>query len=261
VDRATPGPRWTDGDQAPPVQARGTDAGADHPVDLGRPDGAEVLASWPEGDSDHAWPQGATSERPPRQRGRRGRPDPAATSEESDPAERAREICLRLLAIRPRTRTELASALRQRGIPADVAGEVLDRYGEVGIIDDRAFARAWVTSRHLGRGLARKALAGELRRKGVDSQSVGEALDQLDHDTETATARDLVERKLRTDRGGPTDALFRRLVGMLARKGYPAGLAVRVVKDALADRETDVDGDALEAELDAAEADAAGAEP
>ena len=138
---------------------------------------------------------------------------------------------------------------------------MLDRYDEVGIIDDRAFARAWVTSRHHGRGLARKALAGELRRKGVDSEAVGEALAELGQDTEAATARALVERKLRSDRGGPPEALFRRLVGMLARKGYPPGLAVRVVKDALADRAAEVDGELLEAELDAAEADAAGAGP
>jgi regulatory protein len=221
-------------------------------------DGAEILAGWPDGDdAAQGWPEGATRERPARP-GRRGRPSESA--QETDPAERAREICLRLLAIRPRTRTELASALRQRGIAVEVAAEVLDRYGEVGIIDDRAFARAWVTSRHYGRGLARKALAGELRRKGVDSEAVGEALAELGQDTEAATARELVERKLRTDRGGPPEAQFRRLVGMLARKGYPAGLAVRVVKDALSDRAAEVSGDDIEAEIDAAEADATAAD-
>jgi regulatory protein len=165
-------------------------------------------------------------------------------AETADPAERAREICLRLLAVRPRTRTELATALRQRGIADEVAAEVLARYADVGIIDDRAFARAWVSSRHHGRGLARRALATELRHKGVDSETVGLALDELDAETEAATARALVDRKLRTEPGiagrtpaerrGPTEALVRRLVGMLARKGYPPGLAVRVVRDALA---------------------------
>jgi regulatory protein len=161
-----------------------------------------------------------------------------------DPAERAREICLLLLAHRPRTRAELARALRQKRIAADVIAEVLDRYGEVGIIDDHAFARAWVSSRHHGRGLARRALADELRRKGVDSTVVGAALTELDHETEEQTARTLVERKLRTDRAGPPGAVFRRMVGMLARKGYPAGLAIKVVKDALAER---IDASELEA--------------
>lgn len=110
---------------------------------------------------------------------------------------------------------------------------MLDRYDEVGIVDDAAFARAWVTSRHAGRGLARRVLADELRRRGVVGETAQEALDEVDDATEAATARALVDRKLRTVRGEP-EAVFRRLVGMLARKGYPAGVAVRAVKEALA---------------------------
>jgi regulatory protein len=159
-------------------------------------------------------------------------PEPAPP----DPAERAREICLRQLAVRPRTRAELATALRRGGIDDRVAAEVLDRYDDVGMIDDAAFAQAWVSSRHHSKGLARRALGGELRRRGVATETVGEALDQLDPDTEAATARALVDRKLRTTSGKP-DAIVRRLVGMLARKGYPPGLAFRVVKEALAEDE------------------------
>jgi regulatory protein len=163
-----------------------------------------------------------------------------------DPAERAREICLRQLAVRPRTRAELANALRQRGIDAEVASEVLERYGEVGIIDDTAFARAWVSSRHHGRGLAGRALANELRQKGVDAESVSTALAELDPDTEAATARAMVDRKLRGDRGGPPEARLRRLVGMLARKGYAPGLAVKVVRDALADHAAALEATAVD---------------
>lgn len=165
----------------------------------------------------------------------RAREAPAERVRE-DPAERAREICLRLLAARPRTRAELATALRRRGIPDEVAAEVLDRYGEVGMVDDAAFARAWVSSRHHGRGLARRALAGELRRRGVAAETVGEALEQVDADTEAETARALVRRRLRTA-SGPPETVVRRLVGMLARKGYPPGLAFRVVKEVLAEDE------------------------
>ena len=148
----------------------------------------------------------------------------------------AREICLRQLAVRPRTRQELATALRRRGVEDEIVEEILDRYDEVGMIDDAAFARAWVTSRHHGKGLARRALAGELRRKGVGSEEVGAALEELDSDTEEATARALVDRRLRVDSSTAPEAAFRRLTGMLARKGYPAGLAIRVVKEALAER-------------------------
>jgi regulatory protein len=140
--------------------------------------------------------------------------------------------------VRPRTRAELAKVLARREISAEVIAEVLDRYDEVGIIDDAAFARAWVTSRHHGRGLARRALANELRQRGVDADVAGEALETLDPESEAATARALVDRKLRTATGAP-DAVFRRLVGMLARKGYPAGVAIPAVKDALAARDAE----------------------
>jgi regulatory protein len=209
-----------------------------------------------------------------RRRGRTGRgwdaspPRPArsprrinetpATQPPADAAERAREICLRQLAVRPRTRAELATALSRHGIDDRVAREVLDRYDEVGMIDDAAFAAAWVSSRHHGKGLARRALGGELRRRGVAAETVGEALEQLDPDTEAATARALVDRRLRTTTGQP-EAIARRLVGMLARKGYPAGLAYRVVKEAMAEDERTAElADRLDPE---ALAEAAGPEP
>jgi regulatory protein len=183
---------------------------------------------------------------------------------ERDSSELAREICLRQLALRPRTRAELATALRKRGIADDVAAEVLDRYDEVGLVDDGAFAKAWVTTRHHGRGLARRALAGELHRKGVASDEVGEALDELDPATEEATARAMVARRLRSERQHPrrdNAAILRRLVGMLARKGYPPALAIRVVKDALAAEEESaelaeqLDVDALADAMDSADSD------
>jgi len=171
-----------------------------------------------------------------------GRSDGSAAGQpEQSEGERAREICLRQLAVRPRTRAELAKVLTRKEISDEVIAEVLDRYDEVGIIDDAAFAHAWVSSRHQGRGLARRALANELRQRGVDAEVATAALETVDDDDEAATARALVDRKLRTATGAP-DALFRRLVGMLARKGYSAGVAIRAVKDALAAR----DGEAAE---------------
>ncbi|GAA2732813.1 recombination regulator RecX [Streptomyces nogalater] len=158
-----------------------------------------------------------------------------------DPAERARAICLRLLTGTPRTRKQLADALRKREIPEDVAQEVLDRFEEVGLIDDGAFADAWVESRHHGRGLARRALARELRTKGVDSALIEDAVAQLDSEQEEATARELVARKLRATRGLDRDKRLRRLAGMLARKGYPEGMALRVVRQALEEEGEDTE--------------------
>jgi regulatory protein len=150
-----------------------------------------------------------------------------------DPEAVARAICLRLLTVAPRTRAQLAEALRRRNVPEAAAQAVLERFSDVGLIDDEAFAAAWVSSRHHGRGLARRALAAELRHRGVDDEIVREAVDGLDSEQELETARRLVERKLRTTRGLDPATRTRRVVGMLARKGYSPALAFRVAREAL----------------------------
>lgn len=155
--------------------------------------------------------------------------------------EAARAICLRLLTAGPRTRAQLATALRKRRIPDEVAESVLSRFAEVGLIDDAAFARAWVESRHHGRGLARRALSAELRQRGVSDGEVRSAVGLLGPQDELATARRLVAKRLPVSRGKPMPARARQLMGMLARKGYPAGLAAQVVREALEqEQETDV---------------------
>jgi regulatory protein len=160
---------------------------------------------------------------------------------EADPVGVARQICLQQLQARPRTRAELAAVLARRNVAADVAEEVLSRFADVGIIDDAAFSQLWVGSRHRGKGLAGRALRQELRRKGVDDQTITEAVEQLDPATELATARALVDRRVASTRGLAPDARVRRLAGMLARKGYAPGIAFRVVREALADEGQELD--------------------
>ena len=152
----------------------------------------------------------------------------------ADPEARARQVCLRLLTLAPRTRAQLAEALRKRGIPDEVAEEVLGRFQEVGLIDDAAFARAWVESRHYSRGLAGRALSAELKQRGVAADDIRAAIDeQLNPDAEAGAARLLVDRKLAATKGLSAEQRTRRLAGMLARKGYPAGLAFRVIREAM----------------------------
>ncbi|PZG07087.1 recombination regulator RecX [Nonomuraea aridisoli] len=152
---------------------------------------------------------------------------------EADPEAVARNICLRLLTMAPKTRAQLAEALRKRDVPEEAAEAVLSRFSELGLINDEAFAAAWVDSRHHGRGLAKRALAAELRHRGVDSETVSEAVERLDPDQEAETARRLVERKLAATRSLDPKTRTRRLAGMLARKGYSSGLAFRVIREAL----------------------------
>lgn len=152
---------------------------------------------------------------------------------DADPENVARAIALRKLAAAPQTRAQLDDAMARRGVPAEVRDRILDRFDDVGLINDAMFARMWVESRHAGRGLAKKALAHELRRRGIESALVDEAVAELAPEREEDTARALVARRLPSTRGLDTATRTRRLAGMLARKGYPPGLSYRVVREAL----------------------------
>ena len=146
----------------------------------------------------------------------------------------AQSVALRRLTAAPQTRAQLTQALRRKGVPDDASAAVLDRLAEVGLVDDAAFADAWVESRHAGRGLARRALAHELRHRGVPDDLVDDALDRLGPDEERATALALVRARLPATRRLAPLTRRRRLLGLLARKGYPAGLAASVVHETLA---------------------------
>jgi regulatory protein len=160
-------------------------------------------------------------------------PDPVAEGPDADPESVARTILLDALTGQARSRQELRERLAKRAVPDALAERLLERFSEVGLVDDAAFARSWVESRQRSRGLARRALAQELRRKGVDEQTARAALEEVDPDDEAETARELVRKKLRAMRGLDRTTATRRLVGMLGRKGYPPGVAFAVVRDEL----------------------------
>ncbi|HYO17208.1 MAG TPA: regulatory protein RecX [Dermatophilaceae bacterium] len=147
----------------------------------------------------------------------------------------ARQIVLRQLAMAPRSRAELMQKLEQRDCPADVAATVLDRLTEVGLIDDQAYAEMLVRSQQAGRGLARRALARELRTKGIEDHLAEEALASITDEAERDRARALIDKKLRAMHGLGIQVQTRRLAGMLARKGYSPSMAFSVIREAIAD--------------------------
>lgn len=159
--------------------------------------------------------------------------DPVAAGPDADPESVARRILLDQLTGRARSRKELSDKLASRHVPDDVATDLLDRFEEVGLVDDAAFARTWVSQRQQGKGLSRRVLAQELRRKGVDADVAKDALDEIDPEDEAEAARELVRRKLRGLRGVDETTAARRLVAMLARKGYAPGLSYTIVREHL----------------------------
>ena len=152
----------------------------------------------------------------------------------ADPESVVRTIVLTALTAAPKSRAQLEAKLAAKDAPPDVVAKVLDRFEEVGLVDDAEFARTLVRSRQTSRGLAGRALRQELRRSGVADEVAADAVAELDPETELATARALVARCLPSTRGLPTAKRMNRLVGLLARKGYPGGLAAQVVREALA---------------------------
>lgn len=148
--------------------------------------------------------------------------------------EKAREVVLRILTAAQRSRRELEQSLARKGYPEDVVEQVLNRFDEVGLVDDATYAETIVRTRHAERGLARRGIAAELRRRGIDEDTAVEALDQLDPDDERAAGAKLATKLVTRTRSLDRQVRVRRAVGSLARKGYAPGLAFELVRDALA---------------------------
>ena len=161
--------------------------------------------------------------------------DYAETQGESDPVNVARILVLRRLDAAPRTRAELDSYLRQRGVPDEAAAQVLDRFEELGLVDDVAYAEGWVRSRHGSKGLGRRAVAAELRRKGVADDIVAAALEPIDECQERERAYALARSRHAHVVGLPYAAQVRRLMGALTRRGYDIGMASEVVRQVVAE--------------------------
>ncbi|GAA4922151.1 regulatory protein RecX [Nesterenkonia rhizosphaerae] len=200
----------------------------------------------PQGTVDAA-PQGSTADAEPAGSGSAApaaEPDlnKASSASREDQYAKARAVVLRKLTGSPKSRHQLAQALREREFSEETLTAVLDRMEEVHLVNDREFARMWVRTRHETKGLGSAALKRELRDKGISEADAGDALEQLSADDETAAARELIAAKLRGVVVPPAhsvedrkerDKLTRRLVGMLARRGHSPGAAFSLVREEL----------------------------
>ena len=152
--------------------------------------------------------------------------------------EAAREIVLRRLDRSAAPRAALVELLERKEVDPRVAVEVLDRLEAAGVIDDAAYAARLVRTRFAEKGAARRAIAEELRRKGLGEQDVATALDQIDSDDEDSAALALARKKLSATRHLPWDVRRRRTAAMLGRKGYSREVTMRAIEDALAEEQS-----------------------
>lgn len=160
----------------------------------------------------------------------------------------ARRIALDALSRTARTRGQLEALLQRKGIAPESSAAVLDRFEEVGLIDDRDYAEAFVESRHRVRGQGGRVLSAELRRRGVAGDVVAEAVGGLDPEREFETACRIARSRYERMPAVPPEVKVRRLVGFLARKGYSGAIVTRAVRHVVETADSDaVDSSAMEA--------------
>lgn len=167
-----------------------------------------------------------------RRRFGREEPEQRDSGPAADPVAVAREVVLRLLTARARTRDELERALSARGVPEEAAAEVLDRFGELGLVDDAGFAQAWVEGRQRA-GRSTRVIRQELRTKGVDADTIAETMEGLDPGADLRAAVAFAEKRARALAGVEPAVRYRRLAGALARRGFGPATVGQVLREVL----------------------------
>lgn len=163
--------------------------------------------------------------------------DLLASLEARDAYLRTREAAVRLLAVRPRSTAELRLRLRQRRMPEEQVRVVVRDLVEAGYLDDLAFARTWLSARLASRPCGIRRLRWELREKGVPAPLIEQAIRETFGEEDPAAAEERYANAVLARRAGayrrlPLEARFRRIAGLLERRGFAAGTIARVLRAA-----------------------------
>ena len=162
----------------------------------------------------------------------------ARAAEETDPYTRAKTIVYNQLAYSAKTRGQLRKKLQAEGFDAELIEPLLDKFEAAKLIDDAEYAQSFVAQKSRTKKLSRAALRRELAERGVRGEEAENALAQRTDEQEREDAADLVRKKLRpgmdlSDRA-EKDRVTRRLLGMLARRGYSSSVSMSVIREELA---------------------------
>lgn len=162
----------------------------------------------------------------------------ARAAEETDPYTRAKTIVYNQLAYSAKTRGQLRKKLQAEGFEADLIEPLLDKFEAAKLIDDAEYAQTFVAQKSRTKKLSRAALRRELAERGVRGEEAENALAQRTDEQEREDAAELVRKKLRpgmdlSDRA-EKDRVTRRLLGMLARRGYSSSVSMSVIREELA---------------------------
>ena len=159
-------------------------------------------------------------------------------AEEADPYTRAKTIVYNQLAYSAKTRGQLRKKLQSEGFEAELIEPLLDKFEAAKLIDDAEYAETFVRQKSRTKKLSRAALRRELAERGVRGEEAENALAQRTDEQEREDAAELVRKKLRpgmdlSDRA-EKDRVTRRLLGMLARRGYSSSVSMSVIREELA---------------------------
>lgn len=144
--------------------------------------------------------------------------------------QRARNVLLHQLARSAKSTSQLRKILEQREISSEIAEEVIERFTEVGLIDDAAYAEVIVNSRRNIKGLAKSAIKRELAEKGVAQPLVEEALSGITPEDDLESAKQLAVRRFRQMLHLEKTVRERRLAGYLQRKGYASAAVFEAIR-------------------------------
>ena len=159
-----------------------------------------------------------------------------AQLKKEDAREVAYQQILKLLHYRPRTESEMIQNLRKHKVDEEIISEVMDRLKQNGLVDDTRFAQAWVENRNDLRPRSRRALAYELRQRGVDSQVIEQSIEQLDDEALAYQAALQQARKLKKL---DWQDFRQKMLGFLARRGFNYEVSAPVVSRVWAEQHQD----------------------
>lgn len=147
--------------------------------------------------------------------------------------QRAKNVLLHQLSRSMKTEHQLRQVLAKREIPQEVADSVILRFTEAQLIDDGAFARAFVASRIACGGKSRATIRRELRQRGVADDLAAEALEGLDREAEAELALNLARKRMNALASYDRDVRYRRLQGFLARRGFDSEIIRRTLSEVM----------------------------
>lgn len=160
-----------------------------------------------------------------------GKPEKKELSPEKQ-EQRARNVLLHQLARSSKSTQQLRLILENREIESTIAEEVLRRFTEVGLIDDREFARTLVSSRRKIAGKSASVIRRELSQKGVSNELADEVLADITQEDESALASSLALRRIAQLQRFEPEVRRRRLMGYLLRKGFSSSVVSQAVRQA-----------------------------